>query len=189
LQVLSVTPVLVPVYGDVNAGFAERGHLNAAGRLYLLLHDTDVDVMFLTGGSRPGRFGFDVSRNLRSNLDVHGEWTRIADAPTPVLGPDGVLEPHTQAATSLVVGFRYLTERNITFIADYFRNGTGYTSDEVQAYFEFVEHASDVFTANGDERLLTLARRATRPGMAGSIRCGTASTAASPSWTRWACCT
>ncbi|MEX1129291.1 MAG: hypothetical protein WEB50_12050, partial [Vicinamibacterales bacterium] len=37
LQVMSVTPVLLPVFGDLNRSFGERGHLNVAGKLYLLL--------------------------------------------------------------------------------------------------------------------------------------------------------
>jgi hypothetical protein len=98
LQVVSVTPVLLPVFGDLNRSFGARGHLNVAGKLYVLLYDTDVDVMFLSGGSRPGRFGFDVSRNLRSNLEVHGEWTRIARAVTPTVDAAGALS--SASATS-----------------------------------------------------------------------------------------
>jgi hypothetical protein len=164
LQVLSLTPVLLPVYGDLNAGFGERGHVNGAGRLYLLLYDTDLDVMFLSGGSRPGRLGVDFSRNLRSNLELHGEWTRIAHAAIPVLGPSSTLVEREQAATNVLVGFRYLTESNTTFITDYFRNGTGYASEEIEAYFELVERAYDSFTMTGDNRLLTLARRASEAG-------------------------
>jgi len=121
LQVLSVTPVLLPVSRDLNQGFGEPGYVNVAGKVYVLLYDTDIDAMFLTGGSRPARFGFDFSRNLRSNLEVHGEWTHVPDA------------------TSLVVGLRYLTQHNTTFIIDYFGNGTGYAPAEMEAYFEQIE--------------------------------------------------
>lgn len=164
LQVLSLTPVLVPVYGDLNATFGARGHLNAAGKLYLLLYDTDVDVMFLAGGSRPSRVGFDVSRNLRSNLELHGEWTRIGHAVTPVLGPAGTLESRERPVTSLVVGLRYLSEHNTTFIADYFRDGTGYTSAEMETYFDLVDRAYDSSITGADDQLLTLARRASETG-------------------------
>jgi len=164
LQVVSLTPVLLPVYGDLNAGFGERGHLNGAGKLYLLLYDTDVDVMILAGGSRPGRVGLDFSRNLRSNLELHGEWTHTPHAVTPILGPGGTIEQRERPATSVVVGLRYLTESNTTFIADYFHNGTGFASEEVETYFEFVDRAYDLFIRAGDDRLLPLARRASEIG-------------------------
>jgi hypothetical protein len=164
LQVLSLTPVLLPVYGHLNAGFGEPGHMNTAGKLYLLLYDTDVDVMFLVGGSRPGQFGFDVSRNLQSNLELHGEWTHIPHAVGPTLGPTGTIEQRERSATSVVVGLRYLTDRNTTFIADYYRNGNGYTPEEIEAFFGLVDRAHDVFTTTGEEGLLTLARRASEAG-------------------------
>ena len=164
LQVLSFTPVLLPVYRDLNAGFGEPGHLNGAGKLYLLLYDTDVDVMFLVGGSRPGRFGFDVSRNLRSNLELHGEWAHTPHAITPFLSPTGTIEQTERPATSFVVGMRYLTERNTTFIADYYRNGNGYTAERMETFFELVDRAHDSVTTTSDDRLLTLARRASEAG-------------------------
>jgi hypothetical protein len=164
LQVLSLTPVLLPVNGDLNAGFGERGHVNAAGKLYLLLYDTDIDVMILVGGSRPSRFGFDFSRNLRSNLELHGEGTHIPHAVTSILGPTGTIEQRERPATSVVVGLRYLTESNITFIADYYRNGNGYASEELETFFELVDRAHDSFATARDDQFLTLARRASEAG-------------------------
>jgi hypothetical protein len=164
LQVLSLTPVLVPVFGDLNRSFGERGHFNLAGKLYLLLYDTDVDVMFLTGGSRPSGLGFDFSRNLQSNLEIHGEWTRAARAVTPVVSRNGTWVPAGSAATSFVLGLRYLTSANTTFIADYFRNGSGYTTAEMETYFALIERGYDALLGSGDDRLLALARRASEAG-------------------------
>ena len=164
LQVIAVTPILLPVFGDLNQSFGERGHLNVAGKLYLLLLDTDVDVMLLSGGSRPGRFGFDFSRNLRSNLELHGEWTRVPDALTLFLDEAGALTAAEHSATNLVVGLRYLNESNTTFITDYFRNGGGYMSAEMETYFELIDGGYRSFTIGNDDRLLTLARRASEAG-------------------------
>ena len=164
LQVLSVTPVLVPVFGDLNQSFGERGHLNVAGKLYLLFFDTDLDVMFLTGGSRATRFGFDFSRNLRSSLEVHGEWTHVPDGLTAVLEPAGTLVQREQPATNVVMGLRFLTETNTTFIIDYFRNGAGYASGQMDTYFEVIERGYESWTVRGDDRLLTVASRATEAG-------------------------
>ena len=164
LQVMSVTPVFVPVFGDLNRSFGEGGHVNVAGKLYLLLLDTDIDVMFLTGGSRPGRFGFDFSRNLRSNLEVHGEVSRVPNGLTAVLDPAGKLVQRQQPATTFVMGVRYLTEANTTYLFEYYRNGADYRPSEVKAYFELIERGYQSWTVSGDQRLLTLASRATEAG-------------------------
>lgn len=164
LQVLSITPVLLPVAGDLNENFGERGHLNVAGKLYVLLLDTDIDVMFLTSGSRPARFGMDFSRNLRSNLEVHGEVSRVPDGLTTVLTPAGTAVQREQPSTNLVVGLRYLSQANTTFIADYFHNGMGYTPAEMETFFTLVEQGDEAWTVNGDQRLLTLASRVSDTG-------------------------
>jgi hypothetical protein len=164
LQVMSVTPVLLPVFGDLNQSFGERGHLNVAGKLYLLLFDTDFDVMFLTGGSRRARFGFDLSRNLASNLEVHGEVTHVPANLTAILEPNGALVQREEPATSLVMGLRYLTEANTTYIVDYFRNGTGYAPGAMEAYFDLIDRGYEAWNASGDGRTLTLASRATDAG-------------------------
>jgi hypothetical protein len=164
LQVISVTPVLLPAFGDLNQSFGERGHLNVAGKVYLLLLDTDIDVMFLSGGSRPARFGMDFSRNLRSNFEVHSEVSRVPNGVTAVLEPAGTLMPRPQPATNLVMGFRYLTEANTTYIVDYYRNGTGYAPSDVETYFELIERGYESWAVSGDQRSLTLARQATEAG-------------------------
>lgn len=163
LQVVSVTPVLLPVFGDLNRDFAQRDHVNLAGKLYLLLYDTDIDVMFLTGGSRPDRFGFDVSRNVSSNVEVHGEWTHIPESVLPVLSPSGTLVPRKQRSTDFVLGVRYLTGQNTTYIVDYFRNGSGFSRTEMDAYFDLIERGYESWTSRVD-RLLVVAKEAADAG-------------------------
>jgi len=61
LQTITISPVLIPVYEDINDDFGEIDHINFAGKLYLLFYDTDIDFMFLTGGSKPFSVGVDFS--------------------------------------------------------------------------------------------------------------------------------
>jgi hypothetical protein len=164
LQVMSVTPILLPVFGNLNGGFGERGHVNVAGKLYLLWYDTDIDAMFLAGGSRPARWGLDFSRNLRSNIEVHGEWTSVPNSRIAIVDAAGTLVQQKRAASSLVLGVRYLTEANTTFIVDYFRNGSGYASAEMETYFDVIERGYESWTSGGDSRLLGSASLATAAG-------------------------
>ncbi len=68
LQTVALTGVLLPVSDEVNDKFGERDNLNLAAKLYVLLFDTDIDLIFLTGDSRSTSYGFDLSKNLAARL-------------------------------------------------------------------------------------------------------------------------
>jgi len=141
LQTVAFTPVLLPAGSDVNSDFGARGHANPAAKLYLLYRDTDIDFAWQGKGSRPARFGFDFSRNLASNFEIHGEWARIRQFAKPVTDSFGNVRTVVANATSYLLGLRYLTERDTTYIAEYFRNGTGYSEDETRQFYRLVDTA------------------------------------------------
>ncbi|OGA64261.1 MAG: hypothetical protein A3F77_07710 [Betaproteobacteria bacterium RIFCSPLOWO2_12_FULL_67_28] len=141
LQTVAFTPVLLPAGSDVNSDFGARGHANPAAKLYLLYRDTDIDFAWQGKGSRPARFGFDFSRNLASNFEIHGEWARIRQFAKPVTDSFGNVRTVVANATSYLLGLRYLTERDTTYIAEYFRNGTGYSEDEARQFYRLVDTA------------------------------------------------
>jgi len=144
LQNVSFTPLVVPTESGMNADFGAPGHLNPAAKLSLLYRDTDIDFLWLGEGSRNTRYGFDVSRNFGTNLELHGEWARIRDFEQPVLSAAGSLVPSPpRDATSYLLGLRYLTERDTTWIVEYYRNGTGYSEAQARAFYEAV-HAGAV---------------------------------------------
>jgi hypothetical protein len=111
LQNYSFTPLVVPTHSDLNGDFGAEQHWNPAGKFSLLYLDTDIDFLWLGEGSRSARYGFDFSRNFGTQFEVHGEWARVSD-------PE---------STSTLLGLRYLTERETTWIVEYFRNGAGLT--------------------------------------------------------------
>jgi len=136
LQNLSFTALAVPTTSDLNADFGAPEHANPAAKLTLLWRDADIDFLWLGEGARSARFGFDVSRNFGTNLEVHAEWARIRDFQQPVLDASGVLTlAPPRDATSYLLGFRYLTERETTWIVEYYRSGTGYSEAQAQEFF------------------------------------------------------
>jgi hypothetical protein len=161
LKTLSVTPVLVPVSEHVNDDFGIANHLNTAGRVYLLLYDTDIDFLFLTGASRPSRMGMDFSRNITTNLEVHGEFARINDFTRSFITVDGTTHQTVYDTTSWLLGFRYLTEKDTTYIVEYYRNGTGFTDQETRDYYTFVYSAYDSYLSTGNDALLQKAAAVT----------------------------
>jgi hypothetical protein len=144
LQTVSFTPLVVPTGSEINSDFGAPDHWNPAAKLSLLYRDTDIDFLWLGEGSRSARYGFDLSRNFGTNLEAHAEWARIRDFEQPVLDAGGSLAAAPpRDATSYLVGLRYLTERETTWIVEYYRNGTGYSEEQARAFYE-AAHAGAV---------------------------------------------
>lgn len=158
LQTIAFTPVLLPVGSAVNSDFGSRGHLNPAAKVYLLYKDTDIDFAWQGKGSRPARFGMDFSRNLASNLEVHGEWARIRRFSRPVADNAGRVATEVANATSYLLGLRYLTESDTTYILEYYRNGTGYSEQETRQFYQLVDTAFTQLQQAGSGALLQKAQ-------------------------------
>jgi len=164
LQTVALTGVLLPTTSGLNPDFGPPGYANPAVKLYGLVYDTDVDLIYAGSGSRGPRTGFDFSRNLGSNLEVHGEWAHTADAPRAVLSADNILVVETRSFVNYLLGLRYLTERETTIIFEYYRNGGGFSTAESEQFFDLVRASAD------NDVLAKLAARAaaqgyTRPNM------------------------
>ena len=157
LAAVSLTTVLIPVYDGVNEDFGCTGSLNLAARLYLLLLDTDIDLTFFTGESRTTWAGVDFSRNLVSNLEVHGELAYITDQRKTLVDSGGSLSESTADAWKFLAGARYLTRTDTTFILEYFHNGSGLSAGEMQGYFDFIQQGYDHYLATGEDSLLNQA--------------------------------
>jgi len=137
LRTIGFTPVLLPVRQNINDDYAPITANNVAAKLYLLYHDIDIDFLALGNGSRPGRIGADISFNLSSQFEVHGEWAYIPDNPKHLLDNNGItIQEHD--SHNYLLGLRYLTEDDITWIAEYLHQDQGYTEQEMKAYFSLL---------------------------------------------------
>jgi hypothetical protein len=168
LKTISFTPVLFPVYKDIkddfdiNDDFGEVDHLNFAGKLYFLFYDTDIDLIGLIGKSKTNRVGIDFSKNITSNLEIHGEFAFINNQKLMVMDSQGNISQKKFDAESFLLGTRYLTTSDATFIFEYYRNGTGYTHSELENYFSFIDRGYDLYLSTGNDSLLKKASRVTQ---------------------------
>jgi hypothetical protein len=161
LKTVSITPVIFPVYKDINDDFGTVNRLNFAGKLYLLLYDTDIDLMAMTGRSRTSRVGMDFSKNITTNLEIHGEFAFINNQKSRVIDRQGNISEDKFDAKSYLLGIRYLTASDTTFIFEYYRNGTGFSHLEIKDYFTFIDRGYDLFLLNGNDSLLKKAASVT----------------------------
>ena len=159
LKTLTLTTALIPVYQHVNAKSGELGHVNFASKLYLLAYDTDVDLMIFTGSSRTTRYGFDFSKNLATNLEAHGEFAVINNFKSTVINDSGQISSRQWDAISYLLGVRYLTEQETTYILEYYRNGTGLTREQMTDFYSFVQRSYRVFQNTGNDSGLVRAAR------------------------------
>jgi hypothetical protein len=136
LQTVSFTPVILPVTDDINDDFGAQEDTNLAARLYMLYRDTDIDLLLRTGDSRPDALGVDFARNLTTNFEVHGELAWFDDRTRPVLDTSNALVMRETEDFDWLLGLRYLTAAETTWIVEYYHNGAGYTPDEMQHFYD-----------------------------------------------------
>ncbi len=151
IKTLAFTPVLLPVTDKINEDFGQIEHNNVAAKLYLLYKDTDIDVVYLNEGSRSLRYGFDFSKNINTQFEVHGEWAYFDEITRQLVSDSGAVSSQTGSTTRWLLGLRYLTDNDMTIIAEYYRNNSGYSAAEMKSFFIAVDSAN----ASNDTDLLT----------------------------------
>lgn len=166
LKTVAFTPLVVPTTAGVNTDFGTPDHLNPAAKVYFLYADTDIDFMMLGAGAKSARYGFDFSRNLGTNLEIHGEWAHAESTTRPVVDSAGSINPLEASATSYLLGLRYLSEHNLTTILEYYYNGAGYNEDEMRTFASVVHNAYDQYQVTGNAAPLAKLRAALAPALA-----------------------
>ena len=104
------------------------------------------------------RYGADFSRNLGSNMEVHGEIARITDTQRVVVDSAGKSTQVTGSAMSYLLGLRYLTEKETTYLLEYYRNGPGFSRQEEQSFFSLAHEGVEQFSSTGNRVLLQRAQ-------------------------------
>ncbi len=166
LKTFSFTPVLLPVYDHVNDDFGNNNSLNMAGRFYFLLYDTDIDFMLMTGGGRPDRYGFDFSRNITTNFEVHGEYAYFRNSRKNVPDQSGMPRQIETEAHSFLIGLRHLTSFDLTTIVEFYHSDAGFTSDDMTNFYGFVNRGYDIYQATGNTTALVRTQQLAESGYA-----------------------
>jgi hypothetical protein len=154
LKTFSFTPVLFPVYDHVNEDIGNKYKLNVAGRFYFLLYDMDIDLLFMTGGSRTDRYGVDFSRNISTNFEVHGEFAYIRNFQKNALDINGNPFLVEGDAVSYVIGLRHLTTFDLTTIIEYYHNGLGFSGDDMKNYYAYIARGYNTYQTTGNASIL-----------------------------------
>ncbi len=139
LKTIALTPVLLPVLRDINDEWGTERDIIWGGKIYFFALDTDLDIMFFSGEKVEDRIGIDFSKNITVNFEIHGEAAVVFDYVKYITDQQGNLTEKKYDPINYLVGVRYLTSLDTTYIFEYFRNGQGYTRDEMKDYFTLIE--------------------------------------------------
>lgn len=113
----------------------------AAGKLYFLSWDTDVDFMVYFRKNGPFKSGFDFSRNITSGIEVHGEFSRFFDQPRYTID-GGTVRAEDVDGFSYLAGLRWLNEWNVTTIFEFYHDDAGLSKDEFDTYLKYLGNAA-----------------------------------------------
>lgn len=159
VKTIGLTTVFIPTTPALNDSFGQQHHGDVAGKLYMLIGHTDIDVMALSGGAKRARYGADFSSAVTPALEVHGELARITDSKRIVLDNAGQPVPITGDATSYLLGLNYLTESDTTFIFEYYHDGQGFHDSEAESFYNLAHDAFSQYRSTGSTKLLRKADR------------------------------
>jgi len=142
LQTFALTALVLPVDEDINDDFGKPDNNHIAAKLYFLYHDIDIDLMFLSEGSRGAQWGVDFSKNLAPHFEIHGELAYYEDVThRTVTGDCKTGKPLIKDEISYLLGLRYRTSEDITFILEYYGNGRGNSKSQQQQFYRCVHQA------------------------------------------------
>jgi len=147
-KTVALTPVLLPVSKHINDQWGTESEIVWGGKIYIFTWDMDLDIMFLVGETVKDRLGFDFSKNILPNFEIHGEAAFIPDAIKHITDSSGDLDIQEENAFNYLLGVRYLTSLDTTLIFEYYRNGQGFTTDEMEDYFALTESGYSAYVNN-----------------------------------------
>ncbi|HDI59889.1 MAG TPA: hypothetical protein ENF48_06015 [Desulfobacteraceae bacterium] len=159
---MGLTALVLPVIDDwANPEMGADGDVNWAVKLYLLWHDTDIDLIWFDGPSQPLSLGFDFSKNLAENIEVHGELGWRRDAVRTVVDARGQVRLERIDPLDWLLGMRYLNAWDTTFIVEYYHRGSGYRRDQLEDLFAFQAAAVERWRTTGEAASVSRARQVT----------------------------
>jgi len=159
LNNLSIDLIAIPPVTTSLSGSSDILDTALAAKLYLLVWDTDIDFMgyFSRAGARSA--GMDLSRNIVSSLELHGEIAYSFDRPKNIIS-GGTLASTSVDGLSYLVGLRWLNSWNITTVLEYYHNDAGLTSSEFSGYVDFLQVAANSGSSTAISQALSIRKSA-----------------------------
>ena len=156
--------IILPSQSILNNMLSEIENTALAAKLYVLLWDTDVDLMsYYYGNTSTANIGMDFSRNIIPSVEIHGELSFLINQPRYIIS-GGALMPQNIDGASYLLGLRWLNQWNITTILEYYHNDAGLRVTEYGDYSTFLSDA----VASNDSGIISDALNVSKTYFSGS---------------------
>jgi len=141
LQNFSISPVIIPVSKELNKDFSDNENISFILNNYYLIADTDLDTYLLFEDTKFKKLGFDFSRNILANWEIHAEYVFEKEVIKNSLNTNFIVETKTAESQDYLLGTRILFETNTTLILEYFHNDSGLNKAQMNLFFEAIDSA------------------------------------------------
>jgi len=155
LQTIAITPVLMPVNRDINHEIGPKDEFIWGGKFYFFTLDTDIDLMFLVSDNLNNHFGIDFSKNLTPSLEIHGDAALVKDYHQYIIDEYGNTSKQEDTVFNFLLGLRYLSRQDTTYIFEYYHNGQGYSAREYETYLSLIERGFDQYLNTSSQSLIS----------------------------------
>lgn len=155
LQTIAITPVFMPVTREFNHEIGPKDELIWGGKFYFFTFDTDIDLMFLVSDNLNNRMGIDFSKNLNPSFEIHGEAALVKDHHQYRIDEYGNTSETEDTIFNFLLGLRYLSSRDTTYIVEYYHNGQGYSAQEYETYLSLIEKGFDQYLNTSTQSLIS----------------------------------
>lgn len=133
---LSFTTALLPVSDSFNQDFGENEELNVAAKLSWVVGRSDIDLIWRNQASQPAAYGLSLSHSLAVNFAIHAEFL-WAKRTRWLLDENAQLVTEAVEGANALVGLRYLTNQETTWIAELYHQSAGYDVDEMHGLYHY----------------------------------------------------
>ncbi|MFC1732362.1 hypothetical protein ACFL6I_18820 [candidate division KSB1 bacterium] len=140
LKNFSLSGIVLPPKPQYNDKFASADYTEYAVKFYFLVKNSDIDLMLFRGKNSVSKYGFDFSSNLKSNIEVHGEWSYNVDEQKNSISNDDLMTERVNGS-SYLLGLRYLNKFNTTFIFEYYFNNRGLSENQYRDFSHYLNNA------------------------------------------------
>lgn len=132
-ETTSVNLVYLPIREDINSDYqsgVEKEDIWGL-KLYGLIGTTDIDIYAVNWDQENiTQWGIDFATNISVNFEIHGEYVTSK------------YQDYDQNETLL--GLRYLTDTDVTWIAEVYSDSEGFTKDESEALYKNIDNSPGI---------------------------------------------
>lgn len=136
---------------DTENGLGEIENISTAIKSYFLIMDSDLDFIFYSGKDQKS-IGMDISKNIKPELEIHGEYIFNYDTNLNSINESGELIEEEGESSSYLIGMKYLLKTNTSIILEYFYDGQRLEKEDYNKAFSTYKS----FTKNPMQKYLYL---------------------------------